>query len=234
MNHSADTPRELRPIAKSTLETFAKISATASAQLSEASPLSANTLAIVNTLTDLNALETIDRINDEKMANLRHLVREPAIARVVADTDFGESRVYFICRKTSVDLPGSEAKLASYRSPVGRLASLHVGESTELPNGKLLEVVERAVLHPFQSEQGWDSLDSVLYGATYGPLTVKSFLNLLAEGSILDSLLLEEFESMTVVQGIRRTMLTRIQLRDQPIHWISIKIAFSDYRSTVA
>ena len=107
-------------------------------------------------------------------------------------------------------LPAGAAQLASYRSPVGRLASLEVGERLQLPTGKLYEVVERARLNPVRGEQEWDSRPSVLEDGTYGFLTVESFRDLLSRVSsvdvdeeVLERLLSEEVELANVAEGIR-------------------------------
>ncbi len=206
------------------METFETVSAVSNARLSEQPASPEKALAAVNTLTSRNAIGTLDRIFAENRTSLRHLLHEPAIARVVATNDDGESRIYFICRTSPVQLPANAAKLTSYRSPVGRLASLPIGEEIQLPNGELLEVAERALLRPARNEQGWDSRHSILESATYGPLTVESLRALLSrvpskeiDEELLERLLGEEEESANVVEGIRRTVLTRMELRDQPV-----------------
>ena len=224
MNISQDTQENIESVAKTTLETFETVSAIANKRLSEQPTSPEKALAAVNTLTSRNAIGTLDRILDENRKSLRQLLHEPAIARVVATNEDGESRIYFICRTSPVQLSQHAAKLASYRSPIGRLASLPVGEEIELPNGELLEVRERALLRPAQNEQGWDSRHSILQSETYGPLTVESLRALLSrepskeiDEELLEKLLGEEVESANVVKGIRRTVLTRMELRDQPV-----------------
>ena len=224
MSISQDTTEHLESVAEATLETFEAVSAVANARLSDRPTSPEEVLANVNTLTSRNAIGMLDRIMDENRTSLRHLLHEPAIARVVAINDDGKRRTYFICRTSPVPMPGREAQLASYRSPVGRLASLPVGEGIQLPNGDLLEVAERAVLRPVRNEQGWDSRNSVLEGEAYGPLTVESLRALLSrvpsdeiDEELLERLLDEEVESANVVEGIRRAVLTRMELRDQPI-----------------
>ena len=224
MSLSQDKQKHMESIAETTLETFETISAVADAKLSEQPPSPEEALAVVNTLTSPNEVGTLKTILSENRTSLRYLLREPAIARVVATTDDGERRTYFICRTSPVPLPTRAAQLASYRSPVGRLASLPVGEEIQLPNGELLEVVERALLQPVHNDEGWDSRDSVLESETYGPLTVESLRALLSrllsgeiDDELLERLLSEEMESANVVEGIRRTVLTRMALRDQPV-----------------
>ena len=225
MNISPDTQQHMESVAETTLETFETIAAAARSNLSEPPPSPEQALAVVNTLTSGNAIGTLERILNENRMSVRYLLGEPAIARVVVTNDSGEKRIYFICRTSPVPLPVNTPQLASYRSPVGRLASLPVGEVIQLPNGELLEVVERALLQPVQNEQGWwDSRDSRLESETYGPVTIESLRALLSPVApeetgeeILKELLSEEVETANVVEGIRRTMLTRMELRDQPV-----------------
>ena len=224
MNISRDTKEHLESVAETTLETFETVSAEAKARLSEPPTSSEDVLASVNTLTSHDAIRMLDRIMDETRMSLRRLRHEPAIARVVAINGDGKCRPYFICRTSPVPMPEGDAQLASYRSPVGRLAALPIGEEVQLPNGEILEVAERAILRPVQDEQGWDSRNSVLEGESYGPLTVESLRGLLSripsdeiDEELLKRLLEEEVESANVVEGIRRGVLTRMELRDQPI-----------------
>ena len=225
MSISHDTKDRLKSVASNTLETFEVVSAVANTGLSGGRPASPeDVLANVNTLTSLNAIGVLDKIFDENRNSFRHLLREPAIARVVAIDEESNRRTYFICRTSPIQISDKEVRLASYRSPIGRMASLPIGENIELPNRELLEVAERATLRPIRSEGEWDSKNSVLEGEFYGPLTVESLRALLARApsdqideQLLDQLLEEEMESANVVEGIRRTVLTRMELRDQPI-----------------
>ena len=225
MSISQDTKELLQSVASSTLETFEVVSVVANAGLSGGRPASPeDVLANVNTLTSLNAIGVLDKIFDENRNSLRHLLHEPAIARVVAIDEESNRRTYYICRTSPIQITDKEVRLASYRSPIGRMASLPIGEKIELPNRQLLEVAERAALRPIRSEGEWDSINSVLEGERYGPLTVESLRALLErvpsdqiDEQLLDQLLEEEMESANVIEGIRRTVLTRMELRDQPI-----------------
>ena len=58
-----------------------------------------------------------------------NLAREPAIARVAVLMKRVGKRVYYICRMTPIT---GVSNLASYRAPVGRLASLPVGTEFSL------------------------------------------------------------------------------------------------------
>ena len=224
MSISHDTKQHLESVAGTTLETFEAVSEAAKERLSQRISSPEDVFASVNTLTSPDAITALDRILDQNRASAQHLVDEPAIARIVAVDDEGTRRTFFVCRTSPVSMPKGEAQLASYRSPVGRLASVPIGEGVRLPNGEMLEIAERAILRPLRVEQGWDSRHSVLEGEAYGPLTVDSLRSLLSpmrsdelDAELLERLLEEEDVSANVVEGIRRAVLTRMELRDQPI-----------------
>ena len=148
MSISHETKKHLESIASDTLETFEAIATAARAKLSERPASPGDVLVNVNVVTSSNAFREFDRITNANRASFRHLLQEPAIARVVAIEHGGRSRTYLICRTSPVPLPDGETQLASYLSPVGRMASLPIGEDIQLPNGDVLEVVERATLQP--------------------------------------------------------------------------------------
>ena len=217
-----DTKQHLTVVAEAILTALDYISRTASEKLSGRTVRPERVLVDSNDFSSPNkAIETLRDILTETQLDLGHLVHEPAIARVVANVDGGARRTYYICRRSPAQLPEGEAKLASYRSPVGRLASLSIGEGVELPNGEYLEVLERAFLNPRLDEQGWDSRDTRLETEEYGPLTVESLCALILpsvlDEDLLERILREDREALNVVEGIRRTVLTRMELRDQPI-----------------
>lgn len=214
----------VKPIAENTLSVFAEIASVANSQIGQIHPSGPGSLASVNTFTSGEAVKSLGAISDARRDNLHVLAREPAIARVVAKRDDGEKLLFFICRAAPIDISSEKAVLASYRAPVGRLASLPIGSEFELmtPGGTVyLEVLERAELHPALIEDGWDSVNSTLQSQEYGPLTVISFRALLKEhdeaATLLDSLLAEEEASINVIEGIRRSVISKMGLRDQPV-----------------
>ncbi|HCL8118312.1 TPA: ATP-binding domain-containing protein [Escherichia coli] len=114
--------------------------------------------------------------------------------------------------------------MASYRAPVGRLASLAIGTEFTLPNGTVVEVLERAQLRPNALAGGWDSRDTVVEAEHFGPFTIESLRALLTEVAgeevtedILGQLLAEESVKANIIDGVRRSVITKMGLRDQPI-----------------
>ncbi len=218
-------PAEIKPhieeVADDTLSRFEAIADAARRGLRNGSSLRADSLASINTLTSGAAVRNLDQISHESRESCEKLADEPAIARVTVVDDQGQERTYYICRTSPVmGVPN----LASYRAPVGRLASLGIGEEFKLPNGTTVEVLERARLRPVKRPDGWDSRDTVIEGEQYGPLTIESLRALLTETAreevtedLLGQLLAEEAASANVIEGIRRTVITKMGLRDQPV-----------------
>ena len=219
---SETTKKHLASVAEPTLAVFEQISDAAQAARSEQRGRVAESLAQVNTFTSTAEVQNLSKIHQQNDESYEKLHREPAIARVVATDSHGQSRVYYICRTNPVITLKGGVSLASYLAPVGRLASLRLGEDVALPSHEVLTVVERAVLRPFMAKAGWDSRNSVMEGGRYGPLTIESLRALLLESpdvaeDILERLLNEEDQSTNVRDGIRRAVLTRMELRDQPV-----------------
>ncbi|WP_316231136.1 ATP-binding domain-containing protein [Bradyrhizobium sp. SZCCHNR1051] len=183
----------------------------------------AGVFAAVNTLTADRALQNLTGINKELLRELSQLVTEPAIARIVLRDEDGGERVYFIARAGT--LPTSKGLMASYRSPIGRLAALRVGhdEDVRTPQGiRNYELRERATLRPAFKADGWDSINTVLHAVRSKPLTLKSLRQLLIEAhqdeiDYLESLLAEGRAAENVLEGIRRDVRKKMGLRDQPL-----------------
>jgi hypothetical protein len=212
-----DSRARVDQIAGETLKQFEEVAAAARANIGSAPGATVNSLASINTYTSSAAVNRLAQINDENQQSYLQLAEEPAIARVVVEYEDGQRQTYFICRATPL------LGMASYRSPVGQLAAKPVGSTLALPRGTV-EILEKARLRP-QSKGGlWDSIDSIVEGNDYGPITVESFRALLAGGSAekvgddeLERLLALDSESSNFLEGIRRSVITKMGLRDQPI-----------------
>lgn len=225
---SNDTKGQIEAIADSTLSTFEEVAEAAKVRLAEgASSSGAEAFASINTFTSTDALRSQENIHRENVEGYRLLTREPAIARVAVCDEEGRRLVYYICRTTPVSVGDENTMLASYRSPVGRLAALSIGDEFTVRMGGediSVEILEKAQLHPAFVTQEWDSRNSVLEGADYGFITVESFRELLAKGvaaepdaTLLERQLEEEEESANILEGRRRSVIDKMGLRDQPV-----------------
>lgn len=218
------TPEQRQYIASLALEAIARlreIADRACEALSASRPISNDVLAYPNATTAATSLKNLRDSSRAIWESNRHLTVEPAIARVqVLDTK-NEPRTYYICRTTPVS---GIRNLASYRSPVGRLASLTIGDSIVLPNGDELEVTGRSILRPDCDKQGWDSKRTEVYTDSFGPVTVPSlrefhqlFDNSQQVNDILMQIEAEEKLSEALVTGLQRSVIQKMGLRDQPI-----------------
>jgi len=211
----------LESIATETLTLFGDTAQTAKTRLEEPRRASADAFAAMNTFTSTEAVRNLDNMSAELRRDLYQLMNEPAIARIVLrDDDTGRQSTFFVARASA--LPG----LVSYRSPIGRMAALRVGAEQDIPTPtgiRNYEVIERAALHPVLKTEGWDSRNTVLQGPDYGPVTVVSLRELLqlaapeAAADMLDAWLAEGRAADNVVEGLRRSVIVKMGLRDQPL-----------------
>ena len=214
MTMSQDTQKHIRSLATETLDTFDKVSTDADSELASPPYDPRNVLA----KPTREGVRELDRLTEDRTASFRHLSQEPAIARVVALKD-GAPHTYFICRCAS--FTSATSTLVSYGAPVGRLASLTVGDDLTLPNGDVLELVEKAAFRPIRGVEGWDSRDSTIYhfSRTFSVKSLRAFLPAIVEEpvDVVQQQLDEEAQSDNITEGIRRAVLTQMALRDQPI-----------------
>lgn len=220
MEEKQDNGPYLKAFAHEVLDTFESISNIAQEVLRQGDSLSTESLVHANTIQTAKINESIARINKEKRSSCETLLREPAIARVKTLDDEGE-KTFYICRATP--LTGTK-NLASYRAPIGRLAALPVGEEFTLPNGTVVEVLERAELKPGRAHDEWDAVDTRIDGDRVGRISVESLRALLlgipiseAEEDLLAQLIAGESQTANVREGVRRSVITKMGLRDQPI-----------------
>ena len=223
MGNSEETRKQLESIAAFTVNIFSKVSEAAASRIERrTSTANPEVFANINTHTSTKAVRNLDRIHRKNEEGLRILTKEPAIARIVVLDEKNKERVYYICRPVPEIIPSEDVKFASYRSPIGRLAALPIGENLTIKE-ETFEVVEKAELHPRQEGQEWDSLNSILEGRDYEVVTIDSFQALLKHDSLdgdkesLDRLLEEENIHANIQKGLRRRIITKMELRDQPI-----------------
>lgn len=221
-----DPTQHIRPIAEESLATFDQIARSAKANLeSSASGGGPTSFASINTFTSIEALKNQNKISEANLEGYRTLAREPAIARVTVVDEDGLRTTYYFSRAAAPNHSDSRLKFASYRSPVGRLAELGVGDDFEVRRGHetaYVEIVEHGRFQPTLANREWDAKNAVLEGEDYGPLTVDSLRSLLRsvdsiDVSALETLLQEERAAGTIREGIRRAVISKMDLRDQPV-----------------
>lgn len=218
MEMTSESRQHIEHLAEEALTQLDSIAAAAKSKLLDGRTLGSDALASINTMTSSSAVRRLDQINQANRDSYAVLEREPAIARVVVADEEGEERTYYICRTTPIT---GFPNLASYRAPVGRLASLSVGTEFTLPNGDTVEVLERAQLRPTALADGWDSRNTVVEAEHFGPFTIESLRALLTEvvgeevtEDLLGQLLAEDTVKANIIDGVRRSVITKMGLRE--------------------
>lgn len=215
---------EFNRLADEALDTFNQISDKATQKLNESIPDSSQSFAAGNTLTGGKAIQNLVEISRDNAEALKALTVEPAIARLTLEDESGNQKAFYISRKSSLTLADGK-QLASYESPIGRLAALPVGEEGTLKlNGDLKNVfvVEKTIFHTKKSDGIWDSLNNEYRHEKLGTFSIESLRALLIDegmdaGDDLDRLLEQAEAANGVVQGIAHQIRTAMGLRDQPI-----------------
>lgn len=221
MDKSVRTEQYAADLAEEVLDRFGKISEEAKKVLETDNRIGFEAFADVNTMTSPGLTRSVNKIETDKREAHQKLASEPAIARVAVEDDTGKQSTYYFCR---ADQGMPNLKVVSYKAAIGRVASLPVGEEFKLPNGTVIEVLERALFRPEQHASGWDSRDSVVETEHYGPVTIESLRALISEvageeqvDDILGRLLAEDGLKANIIDGVRRSVITKMGLRDQPI-----------------
>lgn len=227
VENGASTPAVLTNLATQTLGYFEEASAQAEAELRTSKDAPRNALAVENVLTS-SATQNLNDISENSRRNLMAVVTEPAIARVEVLNEDGDVEVVFITPGGAPRSRWGGVRVASYHSPMGRLAATRPGVEVEIPapaGARSYEVVERALLHPSKGQQGWDSRDTVVEALNVGPLTIGS-LRALLRGPLgddtdplaeLNRLLQESAQAQNIQEGVRRAVLERIGIRARPV-----------------
>lgn len=218
---SKDHRKSFEPMAKEVVGTLDDVARTARTWLQSTSRLDASALAGGrNTMHSDLALRNLDQVNHANESAYRKLANEPAIARVIAEAEDGRRTAYYFCRAEQ-GIPS--LGLVSYRAPVGRLAALPVGEEYIRPDGQALIVVERAQLRPSPLAGAWDAYTVVQ--SEDATVTIESLRKLLDQhpelaGPVEDlvaQLLASAEASQNIIEGMRRSVITKMGLRDQPV-----------------
>lgn len=212
---------KIENIAKEVVYKCDEISEQADSQLKQSQESNDLSLASINTFTDTSAVKSISSISSNKREILLYAKTEPFLSRIVVEDEDGVQSTYFICRKTPIN---GVKNAVSYDAPLGRLASLEIGSDLSINNGRNIEVIEKAQVFLKRKDNQWDSINTILEVDESGPVTIKSLLPYLGQEEeslspeeILASLIAEEEEQINVVKGRQKSLITKIQLRDQPI-----------------
>ena len=205
----------LRPLARESLEKFEQIAVEAERKLHASSSNRGGVAAIPGGGVD----EKVRAILSKERDACRALQREPAIARVKVCYDDGREKVFYICRR---EVPVNVPDLASYHSPIGRLAAMPLEREITTPRGNYASADERLKYRPVLQDQCWDSRNSEIENLDMGPSLIESLRSLILdvptrEGDLVAELLGEEKDEGEVSGHKSHEIIRVMELRDQPI-----------------
>ena len=236
MNFDEEQERILSEVGEEILAALAAVAHAAQQTLSEASDrISMNSLANPSNLMvgRGNAERYIDAVNSAARENLRRLLREPFVARVEVDWGPDGVQTYYFSRPSAAGLMGAikNAQLVTSGAALGRLAEHEAGDSASV-RGREGSIVKRTVFSPTQQDGVWDALvrkfEAMPWGDLLEMLRQESLRQAMegiklgrvgppAEEDILGRLMQEAADAAFERHRIRRKVVDRIALRDQPI-----------------
>ncbi|KPF82477.1 hypothetical protein IP78_03805 [Brevundimonas sp. AAP58] len=189
------------------------------ALLSHRGPQS-SALVIQNSFTDTSS-RSLSEISDQERRNLEAVLERPAVARLVTRNDAGVEEVIYITPSGAPRAMIGNARVASYRSAVGKLAAQPIGQDVDLHDGRFVELRAKTTFKPERQGRGWNAYGSVVETAERTPRTIVSLRALLDALPEEDALQLLEAAlrggDPLVFEGIRRTVVERMSLREQPL-----------------
>ena len=224
----------LNGVGEEILGALANVALAAEAALSSANTLSRAALANPsNTMVgQARAERNIDAINSVVRENLRRLLREPFVARVDVNWSAADHRPesYYFSRPSAAGLGQAltNANLVTSGAPLGRLAEHEAGETVVI-NGRKAFIIKRSVFAPYTRNGAWDAtvrrFESVPWGDILESIkheSLRQFLESIRQGrvseeDILGQILQEAIAADLERNRIRRKVVDRIALRDQPI-----------------
>lgn len=218
---------QIKSLSADILQILKRIAEEARKQLHKRNDISADKLAQGNTLNTPATVDSFNRIAREVAESNARLAEEPAIARVVAVDDEDNEAIYFISRGASSMKSEGYQHYCSHYAPAGGLASIPPGETLDLRKGDrvvTLEVIERTLLHPSETGEGWDSFDTEFQADQLGTITIQSLLRLLTEAlpeddplAAIEKLIAAAEAGDNVIEGRVRNILRKAELRDQAV-----------------
>lgn len=215
---------ELSGLADEALNTFAEIADFAADKLTGTTASPASVLIGGNAFNNGRAFQSVANRAASAQESWQALRQEPSIARLLLEDDDGARRVLYIARRSGQKLQ-SGRELASYGSPLGRLAELTVGDGREIiVNGQraTYSLIEKITFVPRDADGAWDSIDNLYRHADLGVFSIDSLRALLGRGEIdfsdeLEAMLEQSAAQEKVRRGIAHRTRTAMGLRDQPI-----------------
>lgn len=177
-----------------------------------------------NTMTGpAPAGQRLKRIVADQRGHIERIVREPFVSRVVVLWEGETKETLYVTRGSAAAVVAPGVRLASQAARLGRLSELDPGDTGTIANREF-KVIERVHLRP-EFRDAWDALDDRFDFQSWNAslASLRRFLEtvlgrpLAADEENLIARLREEDDVARVAQdGIRRTLVERMTLRDQP------------------
>ena len=209
-------------IARHSLNCIEKVAADAESARASHRRSGASAFANINTLNSPQQVSSLGKISDTEIEALSALIEQPVIARIHFIDENDEEDTIFITRSTP--RPVSGFKIASYRAPLGRIAALAAGDEGTFHFGSTerdLLVDSSARLKPHRVHGLWDSKNTEIDIRGLGRFTVSSLREIPERGFDVEEgdlgALWDDEPDTNIVEGLRRSILTHMGLRDQPI-----------------
>ena len=223
MDAQSDNSKQIENLADSTLSALTTIAIAAKEKINNPQVGAASSLVNSQTFTGANAINRLNETSQSLRNDYAALTNEPAIARLIYEDDMGDQHTLYITR--SIGIQGSAGLLvASAKAPLGRLASLDVGDSAIIEiagQNKEFTLLEVALLKPKQDSEGWDAPHTIYKHEDFGVQTIVSLRQVLQGASLsgddFDSWLDETDQVDNIQTGIVHEIRTAMGLRDQPI-----------------
>jgi DNA polymerase III delta prime subunit len=172
-----------------------------------------------------NARRALGKIGEINVKNAIRLSKEPSVARILVLED-GVKKPYYICRPPCgcIREDSDEYEIVSHGAPVGRIASLPLHETLQRPDGVTLEVIGKSILQPRKKIKQWDSIKSYVELSKDETYYLESFKDYLerdgvssSEEDLLGAMLSDGDEQQEISRKQKKSILTEMNLRDQPI-----------------
>jgi hypothetical protein len=241
LNSKDDQKQILNHVGEKILTAMDEVAQAAQRALSEA-PSRISTSALIHPsnlmVGEAEPERRMQATNAEERASLRRLLDEPFVACV--EVDWGlEGRpsvqTFYFPRRSAAGLGISGAAFVTSGAPLGRLAEYEAGETAHIDvsgRERVGRILKRTVLSPRRQEGLWDALIRNFEATPWGDLLEllrheslrRTLADIkgeragpLAEEDIVGQLLKEAAHAASEQLRLRRKVVDRIALRDQPI-----------------
>jgi len=211
-------------IARSSLKCIESTASNARNELNKRKGKTPGNIANINQFNNDKPQRNLNENSRLIRKQLEALCREPVISRINFVDENQRENTVFITRHGPVDNSERNPKIISYHSIFGRISELDVGQDGVFTyDGKEGELIvkSKTVLFPVYKNEIWDSEDTQFDIEGFGKATIKSLREFLETRTLekddeFDEAWKEESDQ-NIIEGVRRSLLTQMGLRDQPI-----------------